>query len=124
MYYQGLLSLIAPSQMMICGTMTLRYLFRIVLSGAVAKGEDFITSGSVTRQGIHITTKGGWETIHYPIKMDWAIVAIAPAPPEGGDTRFSNTPVTIREVHGDSLITTLGGVAGWNAYFIILGIAK
>ena len=124
MYYQGLLSLIAPSQMMICGTLTLRYLFRIVLSGAVAKGEDFITSGSVTRQGIHITTKGGWETIHYPIKMDWAIVAIAPAPPEGGDTRFSNTPVTIREVHGDSLITTLGGVAGWNAYFIILGIAK
>ena len=109
---------------MICGTLTLRYLFRIVLSGAVAKGEDFITSGSVTRQGIHITTKGGWETIHYPIKMDWAIVAIAPAPPEGGDTRFSNTPVTIRGVHGDSLITTLGGVAGWNAYFIILGIAK
>ena len=51
MYYQGLLSLIAPSQMMICGTLTLRYLFRIVLSGAVAKGEDFITSGSVTRQG-------------------------------------------------------------------------
>ena len=37
MYYQGLLSLIAPSQMMICGTLTLRYLFRIVLSGAVAK---------------------------------------------------------------------------------------
>ena len=36
---------------MICGTLTLRYLFRIVLSGAVAKGEDFITSGSVTRQG-------------------------------------------------------------------------
>ena len=52
MYYQGLLSLIAPSQMMICGTLTLRYLFRIVLSGAVAKGEDFITSGSVTRQGV------------------------------------------------------------------------
>ena len=51
MYYQGLLSLIAPSQMMICGTLTLRYLFRIVLSGAVAKGEDVITSGSVTRQG-------------------------------------------------------------------------
>ena len=81
-------------------------------------------SRQAIRQGIHITTKGGWETIHYPIKMDWAIVAIAPAPPEGGDTRFSNTPVTIREVHGDSLITTLGGVAGWNAYFIILGIAK
>ena len=56
MYYQGLLSLIAPSQMMICGTLTLRYLFRIVLSGAVAKGEDFITSGSVTRQGIHTIT--------------------------------------------------------------------
>lgn len=75
-------------------------------------------------QGIHITTKGGWETIHYPIKMDWAIVAIAPAPPEGGDTHFANVPVTIREVHGDSLIATLGGVAGWNEYFIILGIAK
>ena len=51
MYYQGLLSLIAPSQMMICGTMTLRYLFRIVLSGAVTKDTHFITSGLVTRQG-------------------------------------------------------------------------
>lgn len=56
--------------------------------------------------------------------MDWAIVAIAPAPPEGGDTRCADIPVTIREVHGDSLIATLGGVAGWNEYFIILGIAK
>jgi hypothetical protein len=56
--------------------------------------------------------------------MDWAIVAIAPAPPEGGDTHFANVPVTIREVHGDSLIATLGSVAGWNEYFIILGIAK
>ena len=59
MYYQGLLSLIAPSQMMICGTLTLRYLFRIVLSGAVAKGEDFITSGSVTRQGGYVDTSTG-----------------------------------------------------------------
>lgn len=45
--------MIAPSQMMICGTMTLRYLFRIVLSGAVTKDTHFITSGLVTRQGIN-----------------------------------------------------------------------
>ena len=41
---------------MICGTMTLRYLFRIVLSGAVTKDTHFITSGLVTRQGVTGTT--------------------------------------------------------------------
>lgn len=50
--------------MMICGTMTLPYLFRIVLSGAVAKGEDFITSGSVTRQGGNCGTNS---TVYFPI---------------------------------------------------------
>ena len=49
---------------MICGTLTLRYLFRIVLSGAVAKGEDFITSGSVTRQGGNCGIKS---TVYFPI---------------------------------------------------------
>ena len=51
---------------MIYGTMTLRYLFRIVLSGAVAKGEDFITSGSVTRQGGNSSVTGG---VVYPISF-------------------------------------------------------
>ena len=55
---------------MICGTLTLRYLFRIVLSDAVAKGEDFITSGSVTRQGGY--TKVGSRTdvnIAFPVSF-------------------------------------------------------
>ena len=51
MYYQGLPSLIVPSKMMICGTMTLPYLFRIHLFGVGAKVEDSIISGLVTRQG-------------------------------------------------------------------------
>ena len=56
--------------MMICGTLTLRYLFRIVLSGAVAKGEDFITSGSVTRQGGKCTLQSRASTeVYYPIHV-------------------------------------------------------
>ena len=54
---------------MICGTLTLRYLFRIVLSGAVAKDEDFITSGSVTRQGGYSSKLGGVFTKNFPIEF-------------------------------------------------------
>ena len=43
--------MIVPSKMMICGTMTLPYLFRIHLFGVGAKVEDSIISGLVTRQG-------------------------------------------------------------------------
>ena len=65
MYYQGLPSLIVPSQMMICGTMTLPYLFRIHLFGVGAKVEDSIISGLVTRQGgCHISS-----ALTYPIKL-------------------------------------------------------
>lgn len=48
--------------MMICETLTLRYLFRIVLSGAVAKGTHVITSELVTRQGGYARN-----TFTYPI---------------------------------------------------------
>ena len=65
MYYQGLPSLIVPSKMMICGTMTLPYLFRIHLFGVGAKVEDSIISGLVTRQG-GFSSSG---TFTYPISI-------------------------------------------------------
>ena len=82
MYYQGLLSLIAPSQMMICGTMTLRYLFRIVLSGAVTKDAHFITSGLVTRQGG--TTQPS--PITFPVSFASKCLTVVPQLQAPGDT--------------------------------------
>lgn len=56
--------------MMICGTLTLRYLFRIVLSGAGAKGTHVITSELVTRQGGKKDVAYDSSTqISYPISM-------------------------------------------------------
>ena len=56
--------------MMICGTMTLRYLFRILLSGAVTKDAHFITSGLVTRQGGKCTLESRASTkVDYPIHV-------------------------------------------------------
>ena len=82
MYYQGLLSLIAPSQIMICGTMTLRYLFRIVLSGAVTKDTNFITSGLVTRQGG--TTQPS--PITFPVSFASKCLTVVPQLQAPGDT--------------------------------------
>lgn len=69
MYYQGLPSLIVPSKMMICGTMTLPYLFRIHLFGVGAKVEDSIISGLVTRQGINNVYVAGDKSVTktYPV---------------------------------------------------------
>lgn len=101
MYYQGLLSLIAPSQMMICGTLTLRYLFRIVLSGAVAKGEDFITSGSVTRQGGYNTTQ---RTVTFPVSFKHPVFAVAGNAVIGHDEavqtwNYTNTSFYLHEAY-------------------------
>ena len=77
MYYQGLPSLIVPSKMMICGTMTLPYLFRIHLFGVGAKVEDSIISGLVTRQGVTGRNTCNWP-IAFPSKCLMASAALTP----------------------------------------------
>lgn len=123
MYYQGLLSLMAPSQMMICGTLTLRYLFRIVLSGAVAKGEDFITSGSVTRQGVTVVMTGGWDKVQLPISANNYFAIASPITPttnyNGGG---ADVPVSVRSVNPNSMIIALPGARNqWKASILIIG---
>lgn len=54
---------------MICGTMTLPYLFRIHLFGVGAKVEDSIISGLVTRQGGKSARTNRYETIKFPISF-------------------------------------------------------
>ena len=51
---------------MICGTMTLPYLFRIHLFGVGAKVTDSIISGLVTRQGGYGAGKSGSWAIAFP----------------------------------------------------------
>ena len=82
MYYQGLPSLIVPSKMMICGTMTLPYLFRIHLFGVGAKVEDSIISGLVTRQGG--TTQPS--PITFPVSFASKCLTVVPQLQAPGDT--------------------------------------
>ncbi len=61
---------------MICGTLTLRYLFRIVLSGAGAKGTHVITSELVTRQGGYEYHSGtDRRTWYFPIAFPHACLS-------------------------------------------------
>ena len=69
--------------MMICGTLTLRYLFRIVLSGAVAKGTHVITSELVTRQGGF-----GSGYITYPIVFSSFSSVVVQGKQSGGACEF------------------------------------
>ena len=93
MYYQGLPSLIVPSKMMICGTMTLPYLFRIHLFGVGAKVEDSIISGLVTRQGGYARN-----TFTYPISCiplgAWVIKYIQGYADNPAITSLTNTYFT------------------------------
>lgn len=83
---------------MICGTLTLRYLFRIVLSGAVAKGAHVITSGSVTRQGGF-----GSGYITYPIAFSSFSSVVVQGKQSGGACEFRvwNTSKTGFQAAGD-----------------------
>ena len=123
MYYQGLPSLIVPSKMMICGTMTLPYLFRIHLFGVGAKVEDSIISGLVTRQGVTVVMTGGWDTVQLPISANNYFAIASPATPttdywSGG----ANTPVSVQSVKTNSIIIALpGGRNQWKASILIIG---
>lgn len=95
---------------MICGTLTLRYLFRIVLSGAVAKGEDFITSGSVTRQGIFSSGNGDK---YFPIALPNAVLGIALSIGHGASdpafySALTTRYVTITDAKGAVSIIVVG----------------
>ena len=109
--------------MMICGTLTLRYLFRIVLSGAVAKGEDFITSGSVTRQGGYYEASSVNYTLTYPISFPHSALSIsvltdsfmrsgnANYPVIGG--AFSKSSVRINNNTYENRYIVIGYYTGW-----------
>lgn len=83
---------------MICGTLTLRYLFRIVLSGAVAKGEDFITSGSVTRQGGTIYNT---RYVTYPIAFKTVLCITANASNKTEAVNLYDITMTTVELHNN-----------------------
>ena len=105
---------------MICGTMTLRYLFRIVLSGAVTKDTHFITSGLVTRQGGNQDKNGSNVQVSFPISFSQNCLSVVTElthsywdPGETNVWDVSATGFSVGEQ--DS-----GGFWGW--YWIAVGI--
>lgn len=105
---------------MICGTLTLRYLFRIVLSGAVAKGTHVITSELVTRQGGNQDKDGSNVQVSFPISFSQNCLSVGTElthshwdPGETNVWDVSATGFSVGEQ--DS-----GGFWGW--YWIAVGI--
>ena len=84
--------------MMICGTMTLRYLFRIVLSGAVTKDAHFITSGLVTRQGGTIYNT---RYVTYPIAFKTVLCITANASNKTEAVNLYDITMTTVELHNN-----------------------
>lgn len=99
---------------MICGTMTLRYLFRIVLSGAVTKDTHFITSGLVTRQGVT-----GSNTCNWPIAFPSnCLTAFAQFTPDNSNDDLWNNDLFM---YFTTTAVRCGG-EGRNFYHIGIGV--
>ena len=98
---------------MICGTMTLRYLFRIVLSGAVTKDTHFITSGLVTRQGGNKPVPVTFP-INFPTKCI-SVIAVLQAPDDSNMSKnrmyvvnISNTGFSIQNPQSTYMYIAIG----------------
>ena len=106
--------------MMICGTMTLPYLFRIHLFGVGAKVEDSIISGLVTRQGGNQDKDGSDVQVSFPISFSQnclsVVTELTHSHWDPGETNVWDVSATGFSVgEQDS-----GGFWGW--YWIAVGI--
>ena len=90
--------MIVPSKMMICGTVTLPYLFRIHLFGVGAKVEDSIISGLVTRQGGTIYNT---QYVTYPIAFKTVLCITAAASNKTEAVNLYDITMTTVKLHNN-----------------------